>query len=293
MKKLRINSKSYFESGFTLLEVLISMSILSLMMIGVIQFTDSILEGSAKVISEDRSALQVETALSRLEWDFSQIYSPLYFSQAQNPQFMSEQEGEVYNRLARIYETNSRFAFLSYEGLPIPIFQKPDKSTLIFFTSSNRRKLANSKQSHYAWVKYSLLDSSSVENPSSQLGSKSSESTSVLVRHYLSNDIYNPRDIEWDDLKTQVLLRRIISLKFEFWNAATQKWTESLDVVKNGRHLIRGLKVNLKYLNLEDIEVETTRVFRPLFPDYVPEDMYQFLNPANSQNQGENGAENE
>jgi prepilin-type N-terminal cleavage/methylation domain-containing protein len=268
-------------NGFTLIEVLISITILSFIMLGVISFTDSSQTTARRVISEDRETLQLETAMSRLEWDFSQIYSPLYFSQAMNPENMSEEEGEVYNQLANVYERNSRFAFLSYESLPVPIFQKTDKSTLIFFTASNRRKLKDTKQSNFAWVKYSLLDESSIPNANEEISpdSKPKESTSVLVRNVLTDDIYNSKEIDWDDVKTQVLFRKVLKLTFEFWDNKSQKWVENLDIIKDGNHLIRGLRVTIKYLDPSNVEMSTIRVFRPLFPNYVPEDMYKYLKP--------------
>jgi prepilin-type N-terminal cleavage/methylation domain-containing protein len=269
------------KNGFTLIEVLISITILSFIMLGVISFTDSSQTTAHRVITEDREMLQLETAMSRLEWDFSQIYSPLYFSQAMNPENMSDEEGEVYNQLASVYEINSRFAFLSYESLPVPIFQKPDKSTLIFLTSSNRRKLKNTKQSHFAWVKYSLLDEASIPNRDETIDDelKPKEPTSVLVRNVLTDNIYDAKEIDWDDVKTQVLFRKVLKLTFEFWNNKTQKWAESLDIIKDGNHLIRGLKVTIKYLDPSNVEKTTIRVLRPLFPNYVPEDMYKYLKP--------------
>ena len=280
MKKNKLQNILITENGFTLIEVLIAITILSFIMLGVISFTDSSQTTAEEVIREDREMLQLETAMSRLEWDFSQIYSPLYFSQVMNPQNMGEEEGQVYNQLANEYERNARFAFLSYEGLPVPTFQTPDKSTLVIFTASNRRKRADTKQSYFAWVRYSLLDSSSIPNAENDEElSEAEQSTSVLVRNIKYFDIYNKEEIDWDDVKTQVLFRKVVSLKFSFWNPKTEKWTENLDIIKDGYHKIRGLKVELEYLDPTNVERKTTRIFRPLFPNYTPEDMYQYLKP--------------
>ena len=61
---------------------------------------------SLTIIEEDRELLQVETAMARLEWDISQLYTPLYFSQAMSPTGMTEEEGEAYNRLIDSYTNN-------------------------------------------------------------------------------------------------------------------------------------------------------------------------------------------
>lgn len=279
---IELNNKHiYNQKGFTLIEVLISITILSFIMLGVISFTESSQSVSQRVISEDKEMLQLETAMSRLEWDFSQVYSPLYFSQTMDPTNMSNEQGELYNQLIASYERNARFSSISYEGLPIPLFQKPEKSTIILFTSSNRRKLKNTKQSYYGWVKYSLINADDAPNGSDEY-QDGNESRFVLVRHFASSDIYNSEPIDWDELKTQVLFRKVIKMNFELWNESTQKWTENIDIIKDGKNLIRGLKLTLTFLDPSNIEKTTIRIFRPLFPKYKPEDMYKFTSPQTS-----------
>jgi len=258
------------QSGFTLMEVLIAITILSFIMVAVVTITDSSLNMKERILMEDRESLQVETAFSRIEWDFSQIYSPLYFSHAMEPTNLTEEEGEVYNQLIDTYQSNDRFSFPSYDGLPVPRMKTPSKTSLVFLATSNRRKLKNIKQSHFAWIKYDLITpkDSSDEDDEQLKGD-------VLVRYFVPNNVYSPDSIPWDKVKAQVLLRGIESLEYEFWNPETKKWTDNMDLIKDGNHLIRGLKIKMEW-NAPDGSLRTyIRVFRPLFPQFTPENMYK------------------
>ncbi len=261
--------------GFSLFEVIVAVSILSIIMILVIEFSDNLINTSLTVTSEDNDKLQIETAMARIEWDFSQIYSPLYFSHAMAPDKMSEDEGEAYNQMIALYASNNRFGSLSYDSLPIPVFQNPAKNELIFYTSSNRRRFQNDKQSHYAWVRYHLKsDDSSNEDDFNEDTVKGM----ILTRTVLTKNIYAAETIDWEDIRHQVLMRRVKELVFEFWNPANEKWTDNLDTIQNGFQKFYALKVKIKYLDLEGNEFYSERIFRPLFPEFTPEDMYSYLN---------------
>jgi len=270
------------ESGFSLVEILVAVTILSFITLGIAAFTDGSITKAIKVTNEDIESLQIETAMSRLEWDISHLYSPLYFDHSMDPQGMTPEEGEIYNQLADYYQNNTRFAFVSYNGLPVPIIKHPEKTELIFFTTSNRRKVQDIKQSHFSWVMYQLQDEEHDEGET-----KIEAKTFALTRKTYSKNVYAPEEIDWDDVKTQVLMHKITKITYEFWNPETNKWGENLDIIKNGNHMIRGLRVTLKYLDPTNIEVTSVRVFRPLFPFFQPEDMYKFLKAKTGQTSGE------
>lgn len=281
-------SRSKYNSGFSLLEVLIAITILSFITIAIIAFTDGSIEKSLKVSSEDSEYLQIETAMSRVEWDVSQAYSPLSFDIPMNPQNLTETEGQIYNQLADYYQGNANFSMVTYDGLPIPLIQKPDKSTFIFFTTSNRRKVKNAKQSHFAWIKYELQDNETTL--SDEIGAKISPNfinpapadSKIFVRKMLTNNVYTKKEIEWDDIKSQVLMRKVISLVFEFWNPKTKKWVDNLDTIESGTSLLQALRLTMKYYDADNIEVTTVRIFRTLFPKFKPEDKYKYLKPETS-----------
>lgn len=270
------------ERGLTLIEVLIAIVILSFIVLGIASITGSSQDTALKVVAEDRQILQVETAMARIEWDVSQAYSPLFFSHAMEPSGLSESEGQVYNEMVDRYTTNSRFAFPSYEGLPVPIFEARDKKQFTFFTTSNRRKFKNSKQSHFAWVRYDLDTVKARE--------EDGEDTKALIRKFNSENVFSPQDIQWEDVKSQILLRNVEKLVFEFWNPGTSKWTENFATVKDGAHIIRGIKVNLEWIDPDGIKRTFIRVFRPLYPNFEPENMYEFLKTSPTTNTSGRGS---
>ncbi len=263
------------------MEVLIAITILSFIMVAVVTITDSSQSTKDRVLAEDRETLQVETAFARMEWDFSQIYSPLYFSHAMGPTGLTEDEGEAYNQLINSYQSNDRFSFPSYDGLPVPRMKTPDKTSLVFFSSSNRRKLKNIKQSHFAWIKYSLTSQEDYDEDSGELHGDN------LVRYFVPHDVFNHDPIPWDKVKGQVLLRGVERIDYEFWNPETKKWVDSLDLIKDGNNLIRGLRVKLEWNAPDGAKRTYYRVFRPLFPQYTPENMYKLAAEAEGDAEGD------
>lgn len=276
--KILIQSKQ----GFSLLEILVAIAILSGISLGISNFTDYSITTAISVTNEDIESLQVETAMSRFEWDVSQIYSPLYFDIQMNPEQMAPQEGELYNQLADYYQRNARFAFVTFDGHPVPIYRHDEKTEIVLFTASNRRKVQNIKQSNYAWIKYELRGEQRDANEGIDVP------TFALTRKVFSANVYSPEEIDWDQVKTQILMHKITKIKYEFWNPQTNKWGTNLDVIPNGNHLLRGLRVTLNYLDPTNTESTTVRVFRPLYPNFVPENLYDFLRPPNAN--GVNGA---
>ena len=274
-KKINKNIFQYTQKGFSLFEVIVAISILSIIMILVIEFSDNLINSSLSVTKEDNDKLQIETAMARIEWDFSQIYSPLYFSHPMQPEQMSEDEGAAYNQMIASFSSNNRFGSLSYDSLPIPVNQSPNKNELIFYTSSNRRRFQNDKQSNYAWVRYNLIND---DSPQEDTFNEVTVKGMILTRAVLTKNIYAADTIDWEDVRYQVLLRRVKELVFEFWNPQTEKWTDNLDTIKNGYQIFYAIKVKIKYYDLEGNESYSERIFRPLYPEFTPENMYSYLN---------------
>lgn len=290
-KKNILNAK-----GFTLLEVLIAITVLSFIMLGIVSITDSSDQKAKRVIAEDVDLLQVETAMSRLEWDINHAYSPLYFSHEMKPTGMTPTEGEVYNSIIDRYQTNERFAFPSFDAYPVPNNTYERKESFTFFTKANRRKYKNSKQSHFAWIRYEIanerdLDESQrlTDDEIAPQRKEAKEGNKILVRKVLADNVFDSDNFEWDRVKSQVLLRNVEKAVFEFWNPANRKWTENLSTIQNGQHLIRAIKFTLEWIDYTGVKRTFIRIFRPLYPDFQPENLYQFLYPQNGTN-GANGA---
>jgi prepilin-type N-terminal cleavage/methylation domain-containing protein len=304
MNKFSLTS-AFNSRGFTLLEILIAITLLAFITLGVVSITENANITKERTTEINKNNLQVETAMSRFEWDFSQIYSPLYFSQVLTLQSLLQVSGqagnppeatrrdqddpgldsgipapsgvnpqlqvhlqEYFQQLVQRFERNEHFMAVSQEGLPIPRFSAPDRQTFEFFTSSNRRKVENVKQSHFAWVRYGLADQGprdvEEENPNIPRSLKS------LVRYFSADDPYGDRKLDTDQIKATVLLENVESLEFQFWDFTRRKWETSLRSIPQGENVIRGVKMSLAWYDSTGIKRTTTRIFRNHWPMVVP-----------------------
>lgn len=300
-----LNSMLVSNKGFTLLEILIAITLLAFITLGVVNITENAAQTKERTTVINENNLQIETALSRFEWDFSQIYSPLYFTTpyvAQNqdldgdgrndktgeaiqPNQGLEEYNEFHQNLRMRFESNQHFSGISKEGLPIPRFHSPDKATFEFFTASNRRKIVNVKQSHFNWVKYTLgppLEKKEDEEKKSNIP----QSLKTLVRYALPDDAYSPNLLSQDDPRviSAVLLENVEDLEFQYWDYRRKKWETSLRTIEGGLNQIRGVKVKITWYDSFGEKRIDQRIFRNLWPMVAPIDQPLPTNP-NSPNQ--------
>jgi prepilin-type N-terminal cleavage/methylation domain-containing protein len=283
------NSISIFnQSGFSLLEILIAITLLAFITLGVVNISDNAVQTMERTSEINQNNLQIETALSRLEWDFSQIYSPLYFSvplnltklqnvNSNNNLSGSNDPNSIIQRyiqdLKIRFEQNQNFSGISQEGIPIPKFLSSSKDTFEFFTSSNRRKLENSKQSHFAWVRYTLIDQENNQTNDERKASLPSGLKSFARFFYADNPYHNQRmDPEDDSIKGAILLKNVESLEFQFWDYKRKKWETSLRSIEQGESLIRGLKVLITWYDNSGNQRKVEKTFRHLWPMVTPVD---------------------
>lgn len=317
MKKYNSTSASN-QSGFTLLEILIAITLLAFITIGVVDITDNAVATKERTTEINENNLQVETAMSRFEWDFSQIYSPLYFSTVMNLNQgatnigndgganAGDQGGEIagvvagataganagaqqgaqggaispylqqyYEQLVQRFERNEHFSSVSKEGYPIPRFYSPEKNVFEFFTSSNRRKLENQKQSHFAWVRYALAEQTELPANEEKENPNIPKSLKSFVRYYTSDDPYSDKRIDIENVervKGAVLLRNVESLEFQFWDYQRRKWETSLRTIAQGESLIRGVRILITWYDSFGNKRSTSRIFRNHWPMVVPQD---------------------
>ena len=66
--------------GFSLLEILISITLLSIMMVFVIDITNDSLDTKDTVLAEDQELFQAEMAVNRIVTDISHMYNPLFYA---------------------------------------------------------------------------------------------------------------------------------------------------------------------------------------------------------------------
>jgi prepilin-type N-terminal cleavage/methylation domain-containing protein len=152
VKKLVPNNK-----GFTLIEVLIAITVLAFLMLGVYTIISGSVDTKDRVLSEDRSFVQVMRAFDRVQGDIAQAWSPLYAHAKYNEtaeRARARSAGQEFKPIP--FQASERFPFQSVTKQPVPAIVQDGPSELVFFTAANRRKLQDTKQSRYAWVRHSL-----------------------------------------------------------------------------------------------------------------------------------------
>lgn len=262
----RSNSTFRSEAGLTLLEIMISIVLLAFVMLGVVAIVDNSQNTKDRIVQQDQDNLQIETALGRMHWDFSQLWSPLYFSQ----RFMGNLDPNVNPGIEEVrflYDSHPRLRAPSKEGVPIPIFQNREKGDLIFLTTSNRRRLENQKQSNFSWVRYFISDSKVLDETSGQ-----ELVTKALMRQVFADDPWAKEELPLDAARTTVLLENVEELDFQFWNPGNKKWETNMKSVQDGESVIRGIKLYVKWKDSKGLERETTRFFRPTWPQVMIQD---------------------
>lgn len=249
------------QEGFTLIEVLVALTLLSFMMIGIYTVTDNSIDTKDTVIKEDREFLQLYTFTHRLHQDISQMYSPLYFSsteikKANNGQ-TEQSRGYSDDPAANNRFVPSRmFPLVTVKNQPVPMVQQETKSDLTFLTASNRRFIEGQKQSPYAWVKYSL------ETDPEPIA----EGTSQIVRRMNNTGVWLG-DSTIDDFKPYTLLRGVKEFFFEFWSRKDAKWVDNIQLLTpEERYTIRAVRITLTFLDSSGVERTSLRVFRPFWP---------------------------
>ena len=247
------------QKGFTLIEVLIAITILSFITFATYQMIDSNTTAKDRVVREDKMTVQGLTAIGRLDADISQIVNPL-FSYAKMVVTTSNVESVYSDNNNTI---NGSFDGKTQNGALIPQFKSEDKSSIIFLTQANRRKLADSKESRYAWIKYSLRRPE--EDIDNEDETKNSGNLFELVRQSIATDIYNS-NLDWSKPKSQVVLERVKELEFSFWDERSKKFTSSLQELNENKNLVRQIKVTITWLNEDDNEQKIEKIFRVLAP---------------------------
>lgn len=251
------------QAGFTLIEVLIAITILAFLMVGVYTIITNSVATKDRVLKEDKSFVQVLRALNRLQSDVAQLWSPLYAHAKYNAN-----EARVQAQAARTefkpstFKASERFPFETVTGKAAPAVVAEEKSEIIFFTASNRRKMQDSKQSRYAWVKYSLRKNDEVV--STETESKAGEYE--WIRTFQNADLWNSQ-FSFDDSTPQVLLRGVKTLEFLYWDDRSEKFVDRLRD-SSEPELLRILKVKVAWVGDDGIELEYERIMRPLWPHF-------------------------
>ena len=245
--------------GFTLIEVIIAITVLSFISFSTYQMVDSNTTTKERVTTEDRQVVQTLAAIARLDSDVSQIYNPLF--SAAKASAASADPSNPYAADDNSSLANGPFDGKTKTGALIPQFKSEDKSSVIFFTQSNRRKIADSKESRFAWVRYWLEP---MEDDPDDPGKKH-PGQYQMVRQVIPTDVYNS-NIDWSKARPQAILENVKSVEFSFWNEKTKKFTNSLQELNENKNIIRTLKVDIVWVNNDNNEQKINKVFRVLNP---------------------------
>jgi hypothetical protein len=284
------------QSGLTIIEIMIAVFLLGMVMISVINSTSTSFEMRDATVKINKENLSIETAMDRISWDIEHQYSPLFFSRvfrSQSPGTDSSDsssssggvisgdtaENSGINSLLAPYSNNENFSGPSEYALPIPIIKSEDKNELHFFTVANRRKVVDSKASHFAWVKYKLEKD---EANSAEKKSNEQQDFPNLVRYQFSANPFLKETIQWDKIRPQILLRNVKKLQFLYWDEIKKKFVENMNELKSNEKYFRGIKIVIEYVDASNVERLNERIFRPLFPYFEPEDLGALLKSGNT-----------
>lgn len=263
----KLNAPIDNQSGFSLLEILIAITLLGFLSISIFTITNNSIDTKESVLKEDREFLQVYTAMFRLDKDFSEIYSPLYYqslpiakkgyNNANSPYGGSPNYQQQQNSAKYKFQTSQNFPLATVNNLPIPNVTQEDKTSLRFMTSSNKRYVEDQKQSRYAWVEYFLApdDRGDLATAAYQ-----------IMRREIKSDIYNP-NLDFEKTAPHVLLRGVKEFKFEFYGRTQQKWVDGIKYLTNKeRYTPRTMRITLVWVDLNKVEHTQIRIFRPYWP---------------------------
>jgi prepilin-type N-terminal cleavage/methylation domain-containing protein len=256
------HSPIHNQAGFTLVEVMISILLLSFISFSTYKMVDSNTDTRDRVVKEDQQTVQSLTATGRLDSDISQLYSPLYSYSKLAP--------TATNAADPYADTNASggsgwFDGKAKNGELIPQFKSEDKSSLIFLTTANRRKISDSKESRFAWVKYSLRAmEADPDKPDDKVSGLYG-----LVRQTIPTNVYSS-SLDWDTPKFQLVMDRIKSLEFSFWDERAKKFTTSLSELNENKYIVRSLKVDIVWVDDEQHEQKISKTFRILNPYFNP-----------------------
>jgi len=254
-----------FEQGFTLVEILVALTLMSMIMISIYSIVSNNIDTKDRVTKEDRDFLQIYLAIDRIEKDLSLLYSPLYFDTLPNANPDSGNNASPINESVPIPRggtniVNDFFPQVSSKGRLVPLFQRTDKSQIAFFTSSNRRFVEGQKESHFQWVRYTL-DKSEEDDV---------DGTERLYRQTINQNIYDPT-LDLDKARSFLLLKGVKSLVFEYWEPKRERWIDRYDSQKDQPP--KSIRLTLEWLGPDSAEDEPeifTRVIRPYFPKFNP-----------------------
>lgn len=281
------SNSSSSQNGFSLLEVLVGLFLITFISMGMISTIDTVTTNLDTLSDEDPPYYQVESFFQKIQQDINAIYTPLYYTVEQSTKSSSD-ENSSYDQRAKAYDNSETFPKVAQDARPIPLLDSPEKNTLIIYTSNHRRVLKNSKQSNYSWIRYSVTDME--KGPDDEYEEKNKDYNQRIVRTSIAENIYAPQ-FDWDSQKKITLLENVKQLQFLFWKkdegsiGIKGKFVDNIKLL-NGK-APRLFKVKVLWSNPGLGAREFNRVFRVQWPNFDTKkdwEEYQKALKANQKN---------
>ena len=250
----KVNSR-----GFTLIEILIAIAILSFMALGIFNIVSQSSDTAERVTQEDQEFVQIVGALKKFDRDFSSIYSPLYFSP---PMGLSQKLEESNNNrtpeeepINQKYKDHNFYDGTTEDGHPIPAIFYEKNTELIFYTSSHKRKYENEKESNFSWVRYFIAS-----NPEQS-------DLKVLYRQEIAENIFQ-RELDWGAIPAFTVINNIVKIDIFFWDSEKKEWSDS--IAEESKYLGKALKIELIWSDKNGNENLVNKTYRILWPEFDP-----------------------
>jgi len=249
------------QRGFTLIEILIAITLFSVLMVTVFTITNNSADTKDRITGEDQDFVQVQMTLSRIGQDFKYLYNPLFFTYIDTATSTKESGQEPQeNNSSTTYQATERFPIQTTGKIPVPIITDDGSEKEIgFLTANNKRILEDIKQSNYSWVYYKLQPTTLPEEEQREGAGFD------LVRLHAPSDVYAP-DFNWDEITPQIMLRHVKEIKFSYWKKKDEKWVSPLRSLGEEVPHIRVLRMQLTWVDREGIEQKHLKTYRVLYP---------------------------
>jgi hypothetical protein len=89
-----------------------------------------------------------------------------------------------------------------------------------------------------------------------------------LVRQSISTNVWS--DLNWNDVKAQLLLTNVKSLEFSFWDERLKSLLLSLQDLNENKNTIRTMKMELVWIDENNHDQKIEKTYRIMYPYYNP-----------------------
>jgi len=204
MQKFHYNNlRALRQKGFTFLEVIIVIAIMSFIALGLFQITTKSFQLREVLSVEGEFYNQIRLAMKVMEKDVSLFYSPLIIVPKTK---LQPQDIDLLNS-AELAKTDAYWGGAVHINGIRPTRFNGDDSKVSFISGSNFRMYKDSPESEFLKVQYELQDDTSEE---------AEPSTKILVRK-IQTQVFSDEEAEKKE-KKYTLLRGIKKFKIQYFN---------------------------------------------------------------------------